>query len=154
MAEQQVPRRTTRLGWFVLAILFGLFGICGWGIVTDNGLYVAISVLPLLVALLIFKIISDRRAKRDPEYARKMEVTKAQARAAQSNPREAMISVGLAAVGVTAAMLGRKYIPGFESLPREQQRTYLIIGLIAANILGFIVYQTWKARRARKSGLT
>jgi hypothetical protein len=71
---------------------------------------------------------------------------------ATSNPRHIMISIGLVLAGFTTAMLARKYIPGFSNLPREQQKTYLVIGLIAANILGFIVYRMWKARRARKSG--
>jgi hypothetical protein len=157
MAERQPQKRTTPLGWFVLAILFVLLGIGGWGIATDNGLYGAISSLPILLALLIFKIISDRRAKRDPEYARRIEEARVRATAhtaAQSNSRQTMTSVGLAVAGFTAAMLGRKYIPGFSSLPREQQKSYLLIGLIAANVLGFIVYQMWKARRGRKSGLT
>jgi hypothetical protein len=71
MAEQQAPRRTTPRGWLFLVAFFGLLGIGGWGKVIHNGLLEAIGFLPLLLAMLIFMIRSDRRAKRDPEYARK-----------------------------------------------------------------------------------
>ena len=72
MAEQQAPKRTTPRGWFFLAVFFGLLGVGGWGIATHNGLYEGIGFLPILLALLIFMIRNDRRAKRDPEYAREL----------------------------------------------------------------------------------
>jgi hypothetical protein len=71
-ASQQAPKRTTPRGWLVLAITFGLLGIGAWGRATHSGLLEAIGFLPLLLALIIFMIRSDLRAKRDPEYARKL----------------------------------------------------------------------------------
>jgi len=71
-ADQQAPKRTTPRGWLALAMVIGLSGIGVLGKVTHNGVLEAVGFLPLLLALLIFMIRSDRRAKRDPEYAKKI----------------------------------------------------------------------------------
>jgi hypothetical protein len=137
-AGQQAPKRTTLKGWFVLAILFGLLGIGFWGRATHDGLLQALGFLPLLFALLIFMIRSDRRAKRDPEYAARLAEIQQKNRFKKVSVWKNLVNrIGWISVALTLVVLDilRKAGWNFGRLSLEMQIVTIVVAATAAVFL-------------------
>ena len=135
-AGQTAPKRTTVKGWFSLALIAGLLVMGYWGRAIHNGLLQALGFLPPLFALLIFMVRSDRRTKRDPEYARKLAETRQKYRPKPGAAWKKFINrMGWVSIALTLVVLDNLRKAGwqFGHLSLQWQITAIVI-IAAASV--------------------
>lgn len=151
MTPGAARKRTTK-NRIILAVIFALLALGLWGKLTHNGVYESVGFLPLLLALLVFMIRRDLRARRDPEFARQVAAERSKYLSAAKvnrwkNFRNHLIGAlaGMAiVVGLHAA---KRFAPALANLTRTDQLLYGGLAGVTLIVLGNFAWTTWKTRR-------
>jgi MFS family permease len=151
MAAKEIDPKVRRkiVAWMIIGELFVGLGIALWGRLAGDWRYMVIGLLVAGQAILIAVLLGKSRGAQDPEFARKLEETRARARENRKrDARRRLVSIGVAMAVVLGALMVRRYLPAFTSLPKSDQRVYLLLGAITLIVLGNFAWTAWKKKRA------
>jgi|GEM_PF-5453717 len=136
----------------ILAMILGLLALGVWGKITHNGLFESVGFLPLLLALLVFMIRRDLRARRDPQFARQAAAERSKYLSAAKanrwkNFRGHLIGALVGMAIVVALHAAKWFAPAMSKLSSTDQVIYGGLAGITLIVLGNLAWMAWKRRR-------
>ena len=146
MAKSEADQKKARkiVAWMLLSEFAVGASIATWAHVNHDWRYTVIGVAVMGQALFTVWLLSKSWAAKDPEVAKKIKEAKARSK---GNARIRLISLGISLMVIVGALVIRRYLPGFSTLPKSDQRVYLMLGGVTVIVLGNVAWMAWKKRR-------